>query len=97
MKFKWLDTGQVDSFAQWVVAELVRRLPPASFGPADKKLGERLHRMNEVVSERATALAFGERLNFYKRAPLPTSSNGVSRKPATRTRSLKHSLTSSPH
>lgn len=70
MKFKWLDTGEVDRFAQWVVAELVRRLPPASLGPADKKLGERLHRMNEAVSERATTLAFGERLNFYKRARL---------------------------
>lgn len=70
MKFKWLDTGEVDSFAQWVVAELVQRLPPTSLGPADKKLGERLHRMNEVVSGRATTLAFGERLNFYKRARL---------------------------
>jgi hypothetical protein len=70
MKIKWLDTGEVDRFAQWVVAELTQRLPAASLGPADKKLTDRVRRMNEIVSERARALAVGERLNFYKRARL---------------------------
>jgi hypothetical protein len=67
---KWFDTKEVDAFAQWVVAELVQRLPPASLGPGDKKLGERISRMNDFVSGRATAFAVEHRPNFYKRARL---------------------------
>ena len=67
---KWFDTKEVDSFAQWVVSELVQRLPPASLGPDERKLADRIRRMNEFISARASALASERRLNFYKRARL---------------------------
>lgn len=66
----WFDTSEVDAFAHWVVSEVVQRMPPASLGPADKKLGERIHRMNEHVSGRAVAMAAEKRPNFYQRARL---------------------------
>jgi hypothetical protein len=67
---KWFDTREVDGFARWVVDELAQRLPPATLGPDDKKLADRVHRMNELVSARATAFAAEHRPNFYKRARL---------------------------
>lgn len=67
---KWFDTKEVDSFAQWVVTELLQRLPPAIIGTDDRKLPERIGRMNEFISGRATAFAAEHRPNFYKRARL---------------------------
>jgi hypothetical protein len=66
----WFDTSKVDAFAQWVVNEVVQRMPPATLGPSDRKLADRIHRMNEYVSARATAFAAEERPNFFKRARL---------------------------
>lgn len=66
----WFDTSEVDAFARWVVNEVVQRMPPASLGTADKKLADRIHRMNEFVSARAVSLAAEQRPNFYKRARL---------------------------
>jgi hypothetical protein len=59
---------EVDAFAQWAVAELGKRMPPATLERNDRKAAERLGRMNEAVSERARALA--PRLNLFKRARL---------------------------
>ena len=67
---KWFDTKEMDVFARWVVNEVVQRMPPTSLGTADKKLADRIHRMNEFVSARAVALASEHRPNFYKRARL---------------------------
>jgi hypothetical protein len=67
---KWFDTKEVDGFAQWVVSELLERLPPAIIGTDDRKLPDRIQRMNEFVSGRATAFAVEHRPNFYKRARL---------------------------
>ena len=66
----WFDTAEVDAFAQWVVSELVQRLPPASISPTDRKLTDRISRMNDLVSARAVAFATEQRPNFYKRARL---------------------------
>jgi hypothetical protein len=70
MTMGWFDTSEVDEFAKWVVSEVVQRMPPDSLGTADKKLADRIHRMNEYVSGRATAMAAEKRPNFYKRARL---------------------------
>ncbi len=70
MTMGWFDTSEVDEFAKWVVSEVVQRMPPDSLGTADKQLADRIHRMNEHVSQRATALAAEKRPNFYKRARL---------------------------
>jgi len=67
---KWFDTSEVDSFAKWVIGEVVQRLPPATLGSDDATIGDRIRRMNEFISARATALASERRLNFYKRARL---------------------------
>lgn len=67
---KWFDTKEVDSFAQWVVSELKQRLPPATIGTDDHKLPDRIRRMNDFISGRATAFATEHRPNFYKRARL---------------------------
>jgi hypothetical protein len=67
---KWFDTKEMDAFARWVVNEVVQRMPPSSLGTPDKKLTDRIHRMNEFVSARAVALASEHRPNFYKRARL---------------------------
>lgn len=66
----WFDTKEVDVFAQWVVDDLVRRMPPASLGRADRKFGERVQRMTEAISARAREFALAQRPNFYKRATL---------------------------
>jgi len=66
----WFDTSEVDAFARWVVNEVVQRMPPGSLGPADQKLTDRIRRLNEFVSARATAMAAEKRPNFYKRARL---------------------------
>lgn len=67
---KWFDTKEVDAFAQWAVAELLQRLPPAVIGTDDRKLPDRIRRMNDFISGRATAFATEHRPNFYKRARL---------------------------
>ena len=70
MTMGWFDTSEVDAFAKWVVSEVAQRMPPDSFDTADQKLADRIHRMNEFVSDRATAMAAEKRPNFYKRARL---------------------------
>ena len=70
MTMGWFDTSEVDAFAKWVVNEVVQRMPPDSLGTADKKLADRIHRMNEYVSGRAVTMAAEMRPNFYKRARL---------------------------
>jgi len=67
---KWFETKEVDSFAQWVVNELLQRLPPATLETDDRKLPDRIRRMNDFISGRATSFAAEQRPNFYKRARL---------------------------
>lgn len=67
---KFFETKEVDSFAQWVVSELQQRLPPAALETDDHKLPDRIRRMNDFISGRATNFAIEQRPNFYKRARL---------------------------
>ena len=71
MPISWLDTTQVDAFAQEVLDDLKKRVPPATL-PIDygRKTGERLHRLTEVMSSRMRSFAAAQRPNFYKRARL---------------------------
>jgi hypothetical protein len=68
--FGWFDTKDVDAFAQWVVDDLLERLPPASLGRADRKTSERVHRMSEAISGRVREFASGKKPNLYQRAHL---------------------------
>jgi hypothetical protein len=66
----WFDTKEVDAFAQSVVDELVKRLPPASLQRPDRKAPDRVHRMTEALSNQVRDFARAQTPNFYKRARL---------------------------
>jgi len=66
----WLDCSEVDAFADGVVADLVKRVPPSSIGGAAKKAAERLKSTHDMVFARAEAFARAQRLNLYKKARL---------------------------
>jgi len=68
----WFDTKEVDAFAQWVIDELRNRLSPESLErpDRDRKMGDRVHRMTEAISDRAREMAKKHQFNFYKRARL---------------------------
>ena len=68
----WFDTKEVDAFADWVIDELRQRLSSESLErpERDRKLGDRVHRMTEAISDRARDAARKHRFNFYKRARL---------------------------
>ena len=68
--FSWFDTKETDAFAQSLVEDLVKRLPPASIGRPDRKTGDRVHRMNEVISARVNDFVSQKKPNLYKRASL---------------------------
>jgi hypothetical protein len=65
----WLDCSKVDAFADAVVADLLKRVPPSGAGAA-KKAAERLRRTQDVIFARAETFARAERPNFYKKARL---------------------------
>ena len=68
---KWFDVKAVDAFADSVMAEVKRRMPPESVPlDTDKKSVRRLSRMTDVVSDQVRAFARANRLNIYKRARL---------------------------
>jgi hypothetical protein len=66
----WFDTKEVDSFAQALVAEVMKRMPVASIGTPAKKTRERISRMTDVLSDQVRNFALSHRLNVYKRARL---------------------------
>ena len=70
MKLAWFDTTQVDGFADTIVAELLRRVPPGEISASDEKSDKRFRRMTEVLSDRARAFGMAQRPNVYKRARL---------------------------
>jgi hypothetical protein len=70
MAFGWFDTKQVDALAQWILDDLLNRVPAASLEQGGRKTSERLHRMNEAVSDRVREFASAQRPNFYQRARL---------------------------
>jgi hypothetical protein len=70
LKLAWFDTAEVDSFADTVVAELLRRMPPAQISTSNERSDKRFHRMTEVLSGRARAFGSTQRPNVFKRARL---------------------------
>ena len=70
MKLAWFDTAEVDGFAGTIVAELIRRVPPAEVASSNDKSDRRFRRMTEVLSDRARAFGMTQRPNVFKRARL---------------------------
>jgi hypothetical protein len=68
--FSWFDTKDVDALAQWVVDDMLERLPPSSLGRADRKTSERVHRMSEAISGRVRDFVAASKPNLYQRAHL---------------------------
>jgi hypothetical protein len=66
----WLDCTKVDAFADGIVADLQKRVPPYGLHLPAQKAAERLRRINDVIFARAEAFARAERPNFYKKARL---------------------------
>ena len=65
----WLNTKEVDEVADAIVADLVKRLPPAP-GPHTRKTVDRLKRTQDVVFARLEQFARSQKLNIYKKARL---------------------------
>src|SRR5262245_3167191 len=68
MLFGWLDTKEVDAFADSVVAELLRRFPPSGVDLSSKKAVERVVKQVEALMARVAEFARGHKLNVYKKA-----------------------------
>jgi hypothetical protein len=51
----WFDCKAVDEFADGVVADLVKRVPPSAVGSPAKKAAERLRSTNDMIFARADA------------------------------------------
>jgi hypothetical protein len=66
----WLDCTKVDAFADEVVADLLKRVPPPSVETPARKTAQRMRRMQDVIFSRAQSFARTERPNFYKKARL---------------------------
>lgn len=67
---EWFDVSEVDAFAQSLVAEVARRIPPQSIALEERKAPKKIGRMTEVLSEQVRAFVRSHRLNVYKRARL---------------------------
>lgn len=64
----WLDTKEVDAFADAVVAELQQRFPPSGVDLSTKKAIERVTKNAEQILRRVEDFARGRKLNVYKKA-----------------------------
>ncbi len=68
MRISWLDTKEVDAFADAVVAELRQRFPPGGVDLSTKKAAERAMRNVDNLLLRVAEFARSRRLNLYKKA-----------------------------
>jgi hypothetical protein len=67
---RFFDTTSVDEFADWVVDEVKRTLPPA-FDPNLKNVSGKVDRLDRRIAERTTSFTqSASRLNIYQKARL---------------------------
>ncbi len=67
---KWFDSREVDAFADWLSAEIIKRYPPSGVDKDPKKAAQRLQKVHESLFLRIEAFAKQNSLNIYKRARL---------------------------
>jgi hypothetical protein len=67
---KWFDSREVDKFADWLAAEIIKRYPPGGLDTDSKKAAQRLQKVHESLFLRIEAFANDNRLNIYQRARL---------------------------
>jgi hypothetical protein len=68
MLFSWLDTREVDEFADSVVADLLQRFPPSGIDLSTRKSIERVTKNVDKIMLRVGDFASRRRLNLYKKA-----------------------------
>jgi hypothetical protein len=66
---RFFDTAEVDQYADWIVGELKRSLPPG-FDPGPKSAAERVEKLNERIAQRTVEFTRTAGLNIYKKAHL---------------------------
>jgi len=66
----WFKVKEVDEFADSIVADLVKRLPPSGVELPGKKAAEKLRRTHDVIFRRIEIFGRAHRLNIYKKARL---------------------------
>jgi len=66
----WFDCTAVDEFADAVVADLLKRVPPPSIESVGKVTAKRLKSTNYMIFARAESFARAQPLNVYKKAHL---------------------------
>jgi len=70
MFLDWFNTKEVDEFADSIIADLVRRLPPSGADTEAKKAVERLRKTHDAIFARVEKFAHSRSLNLYKKARL---------------------------
>ena len=66
---RFFDTTSVDEFADWVVDEVKRTLPP-TFDPNLKNVSGKVDRLDRRIAERTTTFTQAFKLNIYQKARL---------------------------
>ena len=72
--FAWFNVREVDEFADSVIADLVKRMPPAKLevrvDATGKKAAEKLRKAHDSIFKRIEVFAGTHNLNVYKKARL---------------------------
>ena len=66
---KFFSTTEVDRFADWIVSEVKKALPPA-FDPSAKNIGQRADKLNKQIEDQTRVFLQSTSLNIYKKARL---------------------------
>lgn len=72
MLFEWLNTKDVDEFADSIAADLVSRFPPAEIELHRRKGPARFKKAHELIFARARTFVQSHRLNLFTKARLGT-------------------------
>jgi len=70
MILDWFKSKEVDDFADSIVVDLVKRLPPSAVGVPAKKAADKLRRTHDAIFARVESFARSQSLNIYKKARL---------------------------
>ena len=65
----FFDTTEVDRFADWVIGEVKRALPPAH-DPSAKNIAQRADNLNKQIEQQTQVFCASTKLNIYKKARL---------------------------
>jgi len=67
---EWFNGKAVDEFADSIIADLVKRLPPSGVDVPAKKAAERLRKTHDAIFGRVEKFSRAQDLNIYKKARL---------------------------